>query len=517
MMRRVGHFWRHEEGAVAPTLALSLFGLIAVSGIAFDYARMASLDTELQNAADQAALAAAGQLDQGTDSRQRATAAAQDLVENITVFANDGGGIDLDVPTVEFYSTYNAGRADLEDAPGTTSTSDADAFYVRVTVDTREANFALTPIVAAFSSGQLTARALAGLGSATCNLPPVMICNPYEQSSPGTDLRNLVGYGVQLVNQGGSGGWAPGNFAYLDDPATDNGTPGVRASLGWDSIPGGCAAGPGVDTETGLASTVTDAINTRFDILSTQGCPVGGTCSASTNAVKDLVRPIGAGVTGNGCRIHSNGWQLPANYYGDDDSPADLRTLTDAEADGLDSMGHPRDICHLIENSAGGCADDQVGDGAWDRNAYFRVNHPAIADTWETVLTNAGYDPATLTRYEVYLWELDGNMPEPDPRPVGTNEAQSAPICGPSMAPGGSNPDRRKISAALVNCVAAGVAGSAPNVRPYGWIDLFIVEPSLNRDRTNAGEIYVEVIGPGDNDGEGIGEVVARNVPRLLE
>jgi hypothetical protein len=42
---------------VAPTVALSLFALLGAGGLAFDYARLASLDTELQNAADQAALA----------------------------------------------------------------------------------------------------------------------------------------------------------------------------------------------------------------------------------------------------------------------------------------------------------------------------------------------------------------------------------------------------------------------------------------------------------------------------
>ena len=47
------------KGSVAPTVALSLVGLVAAGGIAFDYARLASMDTELQNAADQAALAAA--------------------------------------------------------------------------------------------------------------------------------------------------------------------------------------------------------------------------------------------------------------------------------------------------------------------------------------------------------------------------------------------------------------------------------------------------------------------------
>ena len=60
-------YWRqlggHEGGAVAPIVALSLFGLIAAGGLAFDYARLAAMDTELQTAADQAALAAATQLD----------------------------------------------------------------------------------------------------------------------------------------------------------------------------------------------------------------------------------------------------------------------------------------------------------------------------------------------------------------------------------------------------------------------------------------------------------------------
>ena len=51
---------------------LSLFALIGAGGIAFDYARLAALDTELQKAADQAALAAATQLDRADGSRDRA-------------------------------------------------------------------------------------------------------------------------------------------------------------------------------------------------------------------------------------------------------------------------------------------------------------------------------------------------------------------------------------------------------------------------------------------------------------
>lgn len=63
MRRSVRSLWRNSEGSVAPTVALSLVALIAAGGVAFDYAQLAEMDTELQQAADQAALAAATQLD----------------------------------------------------------------------------------------------------------------------------------------------------------------------------------------------------------------------------------------------------------------------------------------------------------------------------------------------------------------------------------------------------------------------------------------------------------------------
>ena len=63
MWRQFVRLVSSRDGSVAPIVALSLTGMVAIGGIAFDYSRMASMDTELQNAADQAALAAATQLD----------------------------------------------------------------------------------------------------------------------------------------------------------------------------------------------------------------------------------------------------------------------------------------------------------------------------------------------------------------------------------------------------------------------------------------------------------------------
>src|SRR5205823_13057812 len=181
MARRGRSIWSNDEGAVAPTVALSLLGLIAAGGIAFDYARVASMDTELQSAADQAALAAATQLDGQSNACARAAAAASALLANKTYLSNDSSGNAVQVPTsgvssctgnsaIQFYQTYNQST----DTPGSAATGDSNAKVVIVSVTPRQAVYALTPIVAAFSSSSIGAQAVATLSSAICKMPPVM-------------------------------------------------------------------------------------------------------------------------------------------------------------------------------------------------------------------------------------------------------------------------------------------------------------------------------------------------------
>ena len=56
----VERFAANEHGAVAPIIAVSLFALVALGGIAFDYTRMVSLDTELQKLRPDAEIVATG-------------------------------------------------------------------------------------------------------------------------------------------------------------------------------------------------------------------------------------------------------------------------------------------------------------------------------------------------------------------------------------------------------------------------------------------------------------------------
>ena len=96
-------FFSTDQAAIAPLYALALFALVGMAGIGFDYARLVSLDSELQNAADQAALAAATQLDKEPTAIARAIGAAQGgLVSNETLLANDGGARAIAVPTCNF-------------------------------------------------------------------------------------------------------------------------------------------------------------------------------------------------------------------------------------------------------------------------------------------------------------------------------------------------------------------------------------------------------------------------------
>ena len=106
------------------------------------------------------------------------------------------------------------------------------------------------------------------------------------------------------------------------------------------------------------------------------------------------------------------------------------------------------------------------------------------------------------------------------------------------MAPDAAGIDRRRITAAVVNCrrVAAttGLNGKK-NLPVAGFIDVFLVEPSIDRDKcpgctvsyggtnyANAygdrNDIYIEVIGAsGTGEGGAIPQISRRDVPRLIE
>jgi Flp pilus assembly protein TadG len=552
MRRSVRSLLRNCDGAVAPTIALSLVGLIAVSGVAFDYSRLASMDTELQDAADQAALAAATQLDGKAGATNRAIAAAQSLLSNDSRFANDGTGPVIQtgqsgtdsggnaIIRVHFFANKSDAESDAHAFLSTASGADASAKFVKVEVTARRANYALTPIAAAFNSGDVGAEATAGLGSAICKVPPLMMCNPQETSTnTDFDVGAYKGIGVRLVQGGGngSGAWAPGNFGYLES-SLGNGASALEYSLGANSPPGNCLAQDGVTTKPGGSTSVTDAINTRFDIYEnglTNSC-TGTTCSPSNNVRKDVVRPTGS--SNFGFHNGSDPWDLPSAEY----LPANSGTYASPYPT---SMGLPRDTCHAV-SAAGTCAGGRIGDGTWDRDVYFFVNHrseegsPATPNgNWRSIpslvtyaqahgYTTTGLTPtiANITRYDVYKWEISADSLNSYQDHVVTKGSNTTvynnyarPQFAAGLPAGPTTPDRRLISMAVINCGQQNLHGQGTNVQVAKWVELFLVEPSLDRTRTSKGDIYVEIVRETDAGGSAPtnAQVVKRDVPYLVK
>ena len=521
MRRLPSSLLRDARGAVAPTVALSLVGLIATGGLAYDYTRMAAMDTELQGAADQAALAAATQLDGKPGACSRAANAATSLVANYAVFANDGGSANVSVPLETTCDAADNVRFYQDKAKTIAATSDANANFVQVAVTSRTATYALTPIVALLNSGGMGGKAFAGLQKNICNVPPVMVCNPVEPAGNTNvdypfDVNALTGTGLRLI---GNNSYAPGNFGFLDT-GFGNGANNLLAAMGWNTPPGTCVSTSSVSTKPGLNSSVIDGLNTRFDIdAKGNTCPAGGTCSPSINVRKDLARGSGCGITGNGW-MESNGQRY---------RPTTAAPITSAYPA---FMGLPRDMCHAV-SITGTCAGGLVGDGNWDRAAYFNVNYPGL--DWATKVASVldpGQPASSITRYQVYKWEMtspDSNIGTPQPAPGG-KQAYGAPVClAPGLTPGATTVDRRRLSVAVINCQAQHINGNATGVAVSRVADVFLVEPSYNRTRcaggggcntviTNNNDIYVEVIGETTLAGDsGQAQLVARSTPYLIE
>lgn len=530
MKRPVRNLRRNADGAVAPTIALSLFGLIAVGGIAFDYARMASMDTELQSAADQAALAAASQLDGELNACQRAADAARIMITNLTLMANDGASNAVVIANEPACDAIGNVRFYQESDKFPAATSDANAKFVEVQVNPRTAVFALTPVVAAFSSGALTAKAFAGLGEAICRVPPLMLCNPNETNDPAFTIANYIGKGIRLVANDGGNTYAPGNFGFLD-VGQGNGASTLLAVLGRNGDPGDCSSGTGVTTEPGNMISLRDALNTRFDMYGNglnQACGNDGSlCPPSANSRKDLLRD---GTGNNACGFVSGvggkGWRQAPNGY----PPSVLttnRNLTDAEITPLPPMGYPRDKCHAV-SITGVCSGGRIGDGGWDRYAYFKSHSLQAVKNYsaaEVAALNAKmiewFGTATPTRYQVYQYEMANAATrlQAEVHAASSYRAHGSPVClPPGVTPSATQIDRRVMSVAVVNCAAEGVAGRTVNVDVTEWIDIFLIEPTVARARTENSDVYIEVIGETANTTEqGAIQAVKKSVPYLIE
>lgn len=533
--KRFLSFASDESGAVAATYAIAITGLIIVAGAAFDYNRIMALDSELQNAADQAALAAVTQLDENSGACARAGNAAVALLNNITLLSNDGDGNAITVNSGNTIGISDdacgafTGITFYEDADRTVvATTDAAAAFVQVAVDTRQARYAFTSIGSLFSD-DAGGVALAGLSSAVCAVPPMMICSP-DPSRP-FDATINIGVGIQATGRSQNGSWSPGNFGFLEVGSGQTNELAQAIAFGTSSFD--CVAEERAgDVETGNSQNLFRAINTRFDIRPQGQGPLAdcgsGNCPASQSAVTDLIKTT-AGTTANQCRLGSQGWSLPAAAQRFNPRP---RQAGDSRATPVNASGTPlvmslgRDLCHYTDygtacSAVNGGFNERFGDGHWPIADYFARYHPSFLPL--NAPPSAGSAPnfphLGMTRYETYLWEQRiGRIPG-----TATGDAfqQGERIC----QLGSATSDRRVLTVAIVsNCSA--LNGGSTSAEIDEWIDAFLVEPVIddNTERTRGraqDSVYIEVIGPATIAGGGAGssgpQSIRRDQPYLVE
>lgn len=526
VLQSIRRFIGDSAGAVAATYALALVGLVAAAGVGFDYARLTTMDSELQSAADQAALAAATQLNGATDAMTRAVTQASNLVSNTTLMSNDknASGTAIQITDVKFYKT----RADAESDSNSFTSADtaryADAHFVRVSTVARKAYYAMTPIVGLLSSGDVKALATAGMGSAICREPPLFVCKPTGSiSDPAAWINSQIGKGILMKAKGTS--WAPGNFGFLETNA-GSGANDIGKLLAYANPPGDCVDVTNPTTAPGQKQSVVADFNTRFDIYENgDNIDCYGSdskCPPAANSRKDVVmRKVAAPTKLQDCGAPSGGWDWGARPY----RPTTAANLTGTTAANFpDVMGYPRDLCHAMEDSKQNCADGFIGTGAWDINAYWWANY---GTAWAGAVTTSVTGRSYPTRYEIYKWEQIGSNSATVTTPNGSPNWRNyrTPICRTPAASSSNVPDRRVIPIAVIDCSTLGNGGGSKTVSPIDWMDVFLVEPSLNRTGTGtgnpvftqAGDFYGEVIG---RTGQGVGgsgaQTIRRDKPYLV-
>lgn len=530
-MRNIRNFVSDQKGAVAASYAIGITGLIIVAGAAFDYSRIMGLDTELQTAADQAALAAVTQLDKKDGACARAGNAAVELLRNVTLLSNDNLGnsvtlnSDSTVAVADDACASFTGITFFADNSGTIALTDEDARFVTVETDMRVARFSFTPLGGLFGA-DARALATAGMGSAVCEVPPLMICSP----NPGSfDANAYIGRGVEVTKKGnGPNSWAPGIFGFLDVGGGQ--LDDLVQILAFNSTDLPCTpVEGGGDPFTGTPQDLYRAFNTRFDVFdfpessgTTLSACFTGNCSAASNAVKDLVKDNSTTGGNNSCKLHNQGWKLPptnrrfwplpATAITSPGSPTIAHNNPAQSTSSNLVLGYSRDLCHYNSyNSA--CPGDRFGNGAWARSDYWANNHPGEAQP-------SGY--GSMTRFQTYMYELgigpySGTTPH---LPHGANQ-RSAPLCAASYG-AVADPLRRVLTVAVVdNCAALNGGSTAVSIET--WVDMFLVEPVIDaRPNVESSDvIYMEVIGPADlGSGNGGGLPSApfrRDVAYLLE
>jgi len=291
VFRRVRRFasllWHDTSGVMLPYVTALLVIIVGVSLLAFDGAgRAFSLQTQLQNIADAAALAGAAELNRAPGARTRATNAITNLVTN-RLAGMDVTNVTLSTPV--YYETLPA--ASTYFSSGTVSPDDGHARFVAVTLSHTmntifPASFLRPGAANSYTAG---AQAVAGSDSVSCQDTPMFICNPFETPSMTYDqataaLQNASTRTLVALQGASNSQYAPGNFGWIEPSVQGTasntcGSGNAVAQAAARTQPPACFRASTINTQPGDIANATDGLNTRFDIYNGSF----GSCKGNSN------------------------------------------------------------------------------------------------------------------------------------------------------------------------------------------------------------------------------------------
>ena len=244
---------KRERGSILATSAVGMLALLLAVGLGVDISRLYLTKTELQNAADAAALAAVSALNTAplgiTRATDRAVAAMNNYNFNKTSVA---------FPRSNVLFAKNLDGPYMSEAAAKSSGVAPSIRFVKVTTPTSAVGVSFAASVIG-KSKNLTATATAGLSvplNQFCNFLPVSVIDYGTPISPGNTYTFRASSGTSV---------SPGNYQIL--AVAGSGGKDVRIGIGAGVDK--CAA-PGeeyaVDTKPGVtAGAVRQGLNTRFD------------------------------------------------------------------------------------------------------------------------------------------------------------------------------------------------------------------------------------------------------------
>ena len=462
-----------EAGSILVLWMMSLVAIIGIIALVFDVGRVQIAHGDMQRFADHVALAAAAELDGASDSITRATNAAAVLISNPQAYGGDGTLTGAGDFTLTFLSGLPP--ADTTDPASFTTTNPSSAILARVvtTPATLDPLFlrATRALVGASGPAQATvsAEAIAGFAMEACDVTPLMFCKPPSWSAT---QASAIGDGILLRSGGQGTAWGPGDFGFLDVTTSAlgstcaglNGAQLVGCLIGAEGNITSCYSQRGVTIEPGQKVGLMNAVfNTRFDQFSS-------VMSSKQNDAAYTVAPnIISGFVPNG----ACGWNNVSASS--------------------NSIGLPHDTCF----GSGTCA--RYGDGTWDYGTYIDRNHGDGNGTFD-----AGEDAHLLphipaayagTRYGVNIAEIEFAKTAGLPAGAildGRDETGIA-QCSSNVS---TDPKRRVLIAAAIDCVANPIAGAATGVPIAEFVELFMTNPvGTGTGSPPSSDLWVEVIG----------------------